>query len=131
MTDKPLPKRNHEPKRSTRNFRHRVTLTDYLGAPDAPAMFSSSHRHSEAAPVEGRALRRVWGWGQGVGVCKSHHEFSSPQTTTELRPAARKACTLTHHLATQCRRNRLTALYQYIATTSTSRRFASSIWALE
>lgn len=31
-------------------------------------MFSSSHRHGRAAPVEGRALRRVWGWGQGVGI---------------------------------------------------------------
>ena len=29
----PFPTRNHEPKRSTRNFRHRVTLTDYLGNP--------------------------------------------------------------------------------------------------
>ncbi len=62
----PSPARNHEPKRSTRNFRRRVTLTDYLAEPDAPAMFSSSQRHSEAAPVEVRALRRVWEWGQGV-----------------------------------------------------------------
>jgi len=73
LAERPLPQRNHEPKRSTRNFRHRVTLTDYLRSfdklwmsGDAPAMFSSSHGHSEAASVEVRAPTRVWEGGQGV-----------------------------------------------------------------
>lgn len=71
LAGKPFPKRNHEPKRSTRNFRHRVTLTDYLRDPDAPAMFSSSHRRSKAHLWKCAPLRGFGGGVKGWDFAKS------------------------------------------------------------